>query len=40
VDVKKGIADGDPVEVTGNLSPEDRVVRRAMDEIGEGAPIR
>jgi len=40
VDVKKGAADGDLVEVSGNLHPGDRVVRRATDEIREGAAIR
>jgi membrane fusion protein, multidrug efflux system len=40
VDVKKGSADGDLVEVSGNLHAGDRVVRRATDEIREGAAIR
>ena len=40
VDVKKGAADGDLVEVAGNLHAGDRVVRRATDEIREGAAIR
>jgi membrane fusion protein, multidrug efflux system len=40
VDVKKGAADGDLVEVSGNLHAGDRVVRRATDEIREGAAIR
>ena len=39
VDVKKGVADGDAVEVIGNLKPGDRVVRRASDEIRDGTPI-
>jgi RND family efflux transporter MFP subunit len=39
VDVKKGVSDGDLVEVIGDLKPGDRVVRRATDEIREGAPI-
>jgi len=39
VDVKKGIADGDLVEVTGNLQAGDKVVRRGTDELREGAPI-
>jgi membrane fusion protein, multidrug efflux system len=39
VDVKKGAAEGDLVEVIGNLKPGDRVVRRATDEIREGNPI-
>ena len=39
-DVKKGVTDGDLVEVIGNLKPGDRVVRRATDEIREGTPIQ
>ncbi len=39
VDVKKGAADGDLVEVTGNLSAGDMVVRRATDELREGSPL-
>ena len=39
VDVKKGVTDGDLVEVIGNLKPGDRVVRRATDEIREGTQI-
>jgi hypothetical protein len=39
VDVRKGVTDGDSVEVMGNLKPGDMVVRRATDEIREGAPI-
>lgn len=40
VDVKKGAADGDSVEVTGNLRAGDRVLRRGSDEVREGSPIR
>jgi membrane fusion protein (multidrug efflux system) len=40
VDVRKGTTEGDMVEVMGNLKPGDMVVRRATDEIREGAPIR
>jgi RND family efflux transporter MFP subunit len=40
VDVKKGVADGDLIEVMGNLKPGDRVVRRATDEIRDGNPIQ
>ena len=40
VDVKKGVADGDLVEVMGNLKPGDKVVRRATDEIREGVPLQ
>ena len=39
VNVKTGATDGDFVEVIGNLKPGDRVVRRATDEIRDGAPI-
>ena len=40
VDVKKGVTEGDLVELTGNLKPGDMVVRRATDEIRDGAPIQ
>jgi RND family efflux transporter MFP subunit len=40
VDVRKGVAEGDLVEVFGNLKPGDMVVRRATDEIREGTQIR
>ena len=40
VDVKKGVSEGDLVEVLGNLKPGDMVVRRATDEIRDGAPIQ
>src|SRR5579872_6274562 len=39
VDVKKGVTEGDLVEVSGNLKSGDRVVRRATDELRAGAPI-
>jgi len=39
VDVKKGVTEGDLVEVIGSLKPGDRVVRRATDEIRDGAPL-
>ena len=39
VDVKKGVTDGDLVEVLGNLKPGDNVLRRGTDEIREGTPI-
>ena len=39
VDVRKGAADGDFVEVLGDLKPGDRVVRRANDEIRPGAAL-
>jgi len=40
VDVRKGAAEGDLVEVTGSLHAGDRVVRRATDELREGAALR
>ncbi len=39
VDVKKGAAEGDLVEVIGNLRAGDMVVRRATDEMRDGAPL-
>ncbi len=39
VDVRKGAANGDLVEVTGNLKAGDRVVRRGSDEIREGTQL-
>ena len=40
VDVKKGVTEGDLVEVIGNLRPGEKVVRRATDEIRDGASIQ
>ena len=40
VDVKKGPAEGDLVEVIGNLRAGDRVVRRATDELREGSALQ
>jgi membrane fusion protein (multidrug efflux system) len=37
VDVKRGAADGDLVEVIGNLRAGDRVLKRGSDEVREGA---
>jgi RND family efflux transporter MFP subunit len=39
VDVVKGAADGDLIEVSGNLQPGELLVRRATDEIREGSAI-
>lgn len=39
VDARKGVSDGDLVEVFGNLKPGDRVVRRGTDEIRDGVPL-
>ncbi len=33
VDVKKGAAEGDPIEMMGNIQAGDKVVRRSTDEI-------
>lgn len=40
VDVRKGMTEGDLVEVFGNLKAGDRVVRRATDETQNGAPLQ
>jgi hypothetical protein len=40
VDVVKGAAEGDSIEVSGNLRAGDMVVRRATDEIRQGAPLQ
>jgi membrane fusion protein, multidrug efflux system len=39
VDVKKGTAAGDLIEVIGDLHAGDMVVRRATDEIRDGAAL-
>jgi hypothetical protein len=39
VDVKKGVTDGDLVEVWGSLQAGDNIVLRATDELREGMPI-
>jgi membrane fusion protein, multidrug efflux system len=40
VDVRKGVFEGDTMEITGSLKAGDMVVRRASDETREGAPIQ
>jgi membrane fusion protein (multidrug efflux system) len=40
VDVRKGAADGDLIEVLADLKAGDMIVRRANDEIREGVPLR
>ncbi len=40
VNVKVGPAQGDLVEVTGNLQPGDKVVKRGTDELREGMAIQ
>jgi hypothetical protein len=38
VDVKKGVDEGDLVEVMGNLKPGDMIVKGATDEMRDGTP--
>jgi hypothetical protein len=40
VDVRKGAADGDPIEVQGDLKPGDKVIRRPTDELREGSVLQ
>jgi hypothetical protein len=40
VNVAKGMADVDLIEVSGDLQVGDKVVRRATDEIREGANLK
>lgn len=40
VDVKKGITEGDLIEVFGNLKPGDMVIKRATDETQDGALLQ
>jgi len=40
VDVRKGAAAGDNIEVIGNLQPGDRVVRHATDELRDGSYLK
>jgi RND family efflux transporter MFP subunit len=40
VDVRKGAADGELIEVLGDLKAGDLVVRRATDEIREGTSLQ
>jgi membrane fusion protein (multidrug efflux system) len=37
VDVKKGVSEGDLIEVSGTLQSGDKIVRRATDEIRDGS---
>jgi hypothetical protein len=39
VDVKKGASDGESIEVMGNLQAGEMVVRRATDEMRDGAAL-
>jgi RND family efflux transporter MFP subunit len=39
IDVRKGPADGDLIQVMGTLQAGDRVVKRATDEMREGTPL-
>ena len=40
VDVRKGPAEGDLIQVTGGLHPGDRIVKRATDEMREGMTLQ
>jgi hypothetical protein len=40
VEVKKGLTEGEMIEVIGELKPGDMVLRRATDEIREGMPLQ
>jgi membrane fusion protein (multidrug efflux system) len=40
VNVVKGAADGDLVEVSGALQPGDLVIKRATDEMRDGMALR
>ena len=40
VDVRKGTASGDFVEVTGPIHPGDLIVKRATDELHEGVAVQ
>lgn len=40
VNIRRGPASGDLVQVLGELAPGDLVVRRGTDEIREGARLR
>jgi RND family efflux transporter MFP subunit len=40
IDVRKGAAEGDLVEVLGDLKAGELVVRRATDELRDGAPLK
>lgn len=40
VDVRKGAVFGDQVAIRGNIKPGERILKRASDEIREGAPLQ
>jgi hypothetical protein len=40
IDVRKGPADGDLIQVIGPLKPGDQIVKRATDEVREGTIVR
>ena len=40
VDVKRGVTDGDLVQIQGPLQPGDAVVKRGTDEIREGSRVQ
>lgn len=39
IDVRKGAGFGDQVAIRGNIKPGEKVLKRASDEIREGAPL-
>lgn len=39
IDVNKGVTEGDSVEVIGNLKAGDKILRRATDEVRDGAAL-
>ncbi len=40
VDVKKGFTSGDMIEIYGNLSPDEKLVKVASDEIRDGSTVK
>lgn len=38
--MREGVAEGELVEVIGNLKPGDKILKRATDEIREGTPMQ
>ena len=40
IDVKKGAAEGDNIEVMGNVNIGDMIVKRATDELRNGSPLK
>ena len=40
VDVKKGFQSGDKMEVYGDLKQDDKIVKKATDEIRDGSEVK